>query len=150
MKSPMQKEGETEGYLDWTILKYGWLIVFLIHGVFLYIGLHWLRQAYHMEHASLYTPEQLRISHLLTSVYMVSIAFSLILVILAVFVLEIFRGVQRMSQDMQDIREALDLAPPRSSGLDLFEPVDEPLDDTIPLAEDAAKLRSEAEAPDDG
>jgi hypothetical protein len=24
-----------QGYLDWTVLKYGWLVVFLIHGIFL-------------------------------------------------------------------------------------------------------------------
>jgi hypothetical protein len=102
-----------EGLLDWTVLKYGWLLVFLIHGSFLFIGLHFLRQAAYMENPALYTPEQIRISYMLTSTYMVAIAFSLILVILAVFVLEIFRTTQKILFDLEELRgELLEEAPP--------------------------------------
>jgi magnesium-transporting ATPase (P-type) len=110
--SPVTNKKRPEGLLDWTVLKYGWLIVFLIHGSFLFIGLHFLRQAAYMENPALYTPEQLRISHLLTSTYMVTIAFSLILVILAVFVLEIFRTTQKLLMDVEELREELLGSPP--------------------------------------
>ena len=100
------------GYLDWTVLKYGWLVVFLIHGIFLMIGLRFLRSAAYYHDPSLYSPEQLRISHLLDSMYMFSIAFSLLLVILAVFVLEIFRTTQKIVADLEDVKDALDAAPP--------------------------------------
>ncbi len=132
----------TRGILDWTILKYGWLIVFLIHGVFLYMGLIFLRQAYHMEGPTLYTPEQLRISLLLTSIYMVSIAFSLILVILAVFVLEIFRATQKLSEDLDALKDELGVGrglPGLDEATDGRRERDD-VDDTIPLGADRPGL----------
>lgn len=110
-----------EGILDWTVLKYGWLIVFMIHGIFLVIGLGFLRRAAYLsetgvfrakELANLYGPEQLRISNLLDSMYMFAIAFSLILVILAVFVLEIFRTTQKVLMDVEELRDLLQDGPP--------------------------------------
>jgi hypothetical protein len=76
------------------------------------IGLRFLRSAAYYHDPSLYSPEQLRISHLLDSMYMFSIAFSLLLVILAVFVLEIFRTTQKIVAELEDVKDALDAAPP--------------------------------------
>ena len=106
---------------DWTILKYGWIGVFLVHIVFLGAGLWFLKQAYYMEDMSLYTPEQLRISYFLTFGYMTTIAFSVIMLIQAVFVLEIFRATRRLSAEIEDLKGRID-----PGGVDRTMPVDPP------------------------
>lgn len=108
---------QPEGILDWTVLKYGWLIVFVIHGIFLSIGLGFLRAASRAHHPTLYSPEQVRISNMLEAHYMFSIAFSLIVVVLAVFVLEIFRATQKLLIEVRELREAVAGAPPSLADL---------------------------------
>jgi hypothetical protein len=106
---------------DWTILKYGWVGVFLVHVVFLGVGLYFLKQAYYMEDVSLYTPAELRISYFLTSVYMATIAFSVVLLIVAVFVLEIFRSLRKLSAEVAELGEKLE-----GGSVDKTIPVDPP------------------------
>ena len=89
---------------DWTILKYGWLAVFIIHIAFLGIGVFWLKQAWRMEHPDLYTIPELRVSYALTAAYMITISFSIILLIITVFVFDLFRTVRRLSRDLEDMR----------------------------------------------
>lgn len=76
---------------DWTVMKYGWLAVFSLHVVFLIGGIHWLKSALNLWDSELLSPGQIRIENFITAVYMLTIAFSIILLILAVFVFEIFR-----------------------------------------------------------
>ena len=90
---------------DWTILKYGWLAVFIIHIAFLAMGVFWLKQALRMEHPSLYNIPQLRISHTLTALYLITIAFSIILLIITVFVFEIFRTTRRLAREIEEVRD---------------------------------------------
>ncbi len=109
----MSQRSKSEGLLDWTVLKYGWLLVFAVHGIFLWIGMTFLRSAAYSHNTALYSPEQLRISQLLDSMYMFAIAFSLLLVILAVFVLEIFRATQKILMELQELKASRDLAVPQ-------------------------------------
>jgi hypothetical protein len=81
---------------DWALLKYGWLAVFLVHVAFLAIGVWQIRAALEMWDPKFLEVEQRRIDHVIQAVYMVTIAFSIILLILAVFVLEIFRTQHRL------------------------------------------------------
>lgn len=134
-----------KGYLDWTVLRYGWVVVFLIHAAFLVIGLQFLRRAYLMHHDALYTIDQLRISHLLTGAYMLGVAFSLILVILAIFVLEIFRTTHRLAQDVAELRAELAPSPADLSyltgggGLGAGDDLGEDVDDTMPMGMEVAR-----------
>jgi len=89
---------------DWTILKYGWLAVFIIHIAFLAMGIYWLKQAWRLEHPELYSIAELRYSYALTAQYMLAIAFSIILLIITVFVFEIFRSQRRITRELDDLR----------------------------------------------
>jgi len=66
---------------------------------------------------------------------MVAIAFSLLLVILAVFVLEIFRTTQKILLDLEELREDLREAPPSLAALG----------EDGPLPESSTELRSGGE-----
>lgn len=68
----------------------------MLHVVFLLGGIQWLKEALNEWDASLITASQRVLEHFITAAYMLSIAFSIILLILAVFVLEIFRTQRRM------------------------------------------------------
>lgn len=120
-----------EGILDWTVLKYGWLLVFLLHGVFLWLGLSLLRSEAYKVGKDLGVMAELRITHLLHGAYLVAIAFSLILVVLAVFVLEIFRANQKILLDLEDLREDLQSMAPVWEGATSLEedPWNQPPDD---------------------
>ena len=90
---------------DWTVLKYGWLAVFIIHIAYLAVGVFWLKRAMRMEHAELFTIPEVRISYALTASHMITIAFSTILLIMTVFIFEIFKMMRRLVRDVEDIRE---------------------------------------------
>lgn len=89
---------------DWTVLRYGWLAVFLIHIAFLAMGVFWLKRAWRMEDASLYSVPEVRISHVITAGYMLTIAFSIILLIITVFLFEVFKMLRRVAADVEEIR----------------------------------------------
>ena len=86
-------------------MKYGWLAVFLVHVVFLAFGVYHIKAALDMYDPRLIDVDQRRIELVIQAVYMVTIAFSIILLILAVFVLEIFRNQRRLMHQMDEILE---------------------------------------------
>lgn len=88
---------------DWSVLKYGWLAVFLLHVAFLGIGVYNIKAALEMFDPELIRVEQRRLDYVIQAIYMVTIAFSIILLILAVFVLEIFRNQRRLMHQMDQI-----------------------------------------------
>ena len=88
---------------DWAVLKYGWLAVFLLHVAFLGMGVYNIKMALDMFDPDLIRVEQRRLDFVIQAVYMVTIAFSIILLILAVFVLEIFRNQRRLMHQMDQI-----------------------------------------------
>jgi len=81
---------------DWVILKYGWLFVFLVHIVFLGAGVREMRAAQELFSPELLDTAQLRLDHVFQAIYMWTIAFSILLLIVAVFILEIFRNQKRI------------------------------------------------------
>jgi len=94
---------------DWTVLKYGWLAVFIIHIAYLAVGVFWLKRALRLEHTELFTIPEVRITYALTAAHMVTIAFSTILLIITVFVFEIFKMHRRLAEDIEDIRQSMGL-----------------------------------------
>jgi hypothetical protein len=114
----------TRSIEDWAVLKYGWLAVFLVHVIFLASGVFFIKQALDITDpsphamAKLIDVEQRRLEMVIQAVYMVTIAFSIILLILAVFVLEVFRNQRRLMTRLEELvaeREA-QAGPPRSGG----------------------------------
>lgn len=93
----------TRSIEDWAILKYGWLAVFLVHVVFLAFGVWHIKAALDMYDPRLIDVDQRRIELVIQAVYMVTIAFSIILLILAVFVLEIFRNQRRIMTRLEEV-----------------------------------------------
>ncbi len=85
-------------------MKYGWLAVFVLHIVFLIMGVHWLKSALNLWHADLLAPSQIRLENFITATYMLTIAFSIILLILAVFVFEIFRAQRKILRILAEER----------------------------------------------
>lgn len=99
----------TRSIEDWAVLKYGWLAVFLVHVIFLSSGVFFIKQALDITDPSpqamsrLVDVEQRRLELVIQAVYMVTIAFSIILLILAVFVLEVFRNQRRLMARLEEI-----------------------------------------------
>lgn len=81
---------------DWAVLKWGWLAIFLLHLAFLIVGIHFMKEALRLEDPTLLVPSERRIGLVIEALYSVTIAFSILLLILAVFVLEIFRAQRRI------------------------------------------------------
>ncbi|MBI3890014.1 MAG: hypothetical protein HY303_00635 [Candidatus Wallbacteria bacterium] len=81
---------------DWTVMKYGWLGVFVLHVVFLLAGVHWLKSALNLWDTQLLEPGQIRLENFITAAYMLTIAFSIMLLIMAVFIFEIFRAQRKI------------------------------------------------------
>lgn len=102
---------------DWTVLKYGWLAVFIIHIAYLAVGVFWLKRALRMEHAELFTIPEVRLSYAMTAAHMITIAFSTILLIMTVFIFEIFKMTRRLARDVEDIREFVG-APAAPNGME--------------------------------
>ncbi len=71
---------------DSGILKYFWFFVFLLHIVFLGMGIYWLNEGYKLIDFAQFSKRELRIDNLFISMYMLSIAFSLILAIISIYV----------------------------------------------------------------
>ena len=101
----MEAPGKSRMIEDWAILKYGWLAVFLLHVAFLGIGVYNIKAALEMFDPELIRVEQRRLDYVIQAVYMVTIAFSIILLILAVFVLEIFRNQRRLMHQLDELLE---------------------------------------------
>lgn len=101
---------------DWLLMKYGWLAVFVLHIVFLLMGVHWLKSALNLWDSELLTTSQIRLEHFITAAYMLTIAFSIILLILAVFIFEIFRTQRKILRLVSEL-SAVD-ARPRVAGDD--------------------------------
>lgn len=101
----MEQTGRSRMIEDWSVLKYGWLAVFLLHVAFLGIGVYNFKAALEMFDPELIRVEQRRLDYVIQAIYMVTIAFSIILLILAVFVLEIFRNQRRLMHQMDEILE---------------------------------------------
>jgi len=91
------------------------MIVFLIHVVFLAFGMQQIKIALDMFEPELLAPSQLRLDHVIQAVYMVTIAFSILLLILAVFVLEIFRTQRRIINHLMELKEAQEKSESTSS-----------------------------------
>ncbi|MBI4860349.1 MAG: hypothetical protein HY815_08815 [Candidatus Riflebacteria bacterium] len=91
---------------DWAILKYGWLAVFLFHVAFLYFGVREIKIALDIFDKTLLSTDQRRIDHVIQAIYMVTLAFSIILLIIAVFVLEIFRAQRKILLEIQGLKDA--------------------------------------------
>jgi hypothetical protein len=81
---------------DWSVLKYGWLAVFGAHLTFLFLGMQFIKDAMRLDHPSLLDPAERRITLVIEALYAITIAFSILLLILAVFVLEILRLQRRV------------------------------------------------------
>ncbi len=81
---------------DWTIFKYGWLAIFLIHIAFLAVGIHYLMTAYNMDHPDLLKAQALRGTYLIIAGYMMVIAFSVLLLVLAILIFEVFRSQRKI------------------------------------------------------
>ena len=107
----MEEPGRSRMIEDWSVLKYGWLAVFLLHVAFLSIGVYNIKAALEMFDPELIRVEQRRLDYVIQAIYMVTIAFSIILLILAVFVLEIFRNQRRLMHQMDQILERQGGAP---------------------------------------
>jgi hypothetical protein len=108
----------TRSIEDWSVLKYGWLAVFLVHVVFLASGVWFIKQALDITDpnpkaiAKLLDLDQRRFELVIQAGYMVTIAFSIILLILAVFVLELFRNQRRMMTRLEEVIAERSGAPP--------------------------------------
>ena len=103
---------------DWSVLKYGWLAVFLVHVAFLAMGVYYIKASLDMFDPelikstarrldltiqSVYIFEQRRMDLVIQATYMVTVAFSIIMLIIAVFVLEIFRNQRRLMHQLDEI-----------------------------------------------
>jgi hypothetical protein len=110
----MDRPGKSQ-LRDWAVLKYGWLIVVLVHVVFLGLGVQQIRSALDMFDPELLNISQLRLDHVIQATYMVTIAFSVILLILAVFILEIFRTQRAILNELQELRDVQEAHQPRPS-----------------------------------
>lgn len=100
---------------DWAILKYGWLLVFLVHVVFLGFGVVEIKQALDMFDKKLLEIAELRIDHVIQGLYMLVIAFSVLLLIVAIFALEIFRTQRRILRELAALR-SVGIASPADLG----------------------------------
>ena len=113
---------------DWTVLKYGWLAIFIIHIAYLAVGVFWLKRALRMEGAVLLTLPELRVSYSLTAAHMITIAFSTILLIITVFIFEIFKMMRRLVADVEDLKEVVY---EKQSGICAKDVFDEASDDEL-------------------
>ena len=107
----------TRSIEDWAILKYGWLAVFLVHVIFLASGVYFIKQALDIYDPKLIEVDQRRLEMVIQAIYMVTVAFSIILLILAVFVLEVFRNQRRLMTRLEELvaeREERGGPPPQS------------------------------------
>jgi hypothetical protein len=100
----MSSEERSQHYIeDWLVLKYGWLLVFVVHVAFLGIGVWQIKTALDLWAPDLISPEARRLDHVIHAVYMIAISFSILLLILAVFVLEIFRNQYKLMRRLDEM-----------------------------------------------
>lgn len=88
---------------DWTIFKYGWLIVFTLHMAFLAVGVHYMMAAYNMDHPDLLKAQGLRGTYLIIAGYMMVIAFSVLLLVLSILVFEVFRSQRKILRKLESM-----------------------------------------------
>jgi len=92
---------------DWTILRYGWLAVFIIHIGYLIAGNQALKSALAITDPLLKAPPEVRITLALTSAKMIIVGFSSVLLMITVFIYEIFKMVRSMKMEISGISHTL-------------------------------------------
>ena len=92
---------------DWTVLRYGWLAVFIIHITYLILGNQWLKGALAVVDPTFQAPPQLRITYALTSARMIVVGFSSVILMITVFIYEIFKMVREMKMELSEIKMSL-------------------------------------------
>ncbi len=89
------------------ILRYCWFCVFLLHIVFLTMGIYWLNEGYKMIDISSFSKGELQFDSLFLAMYLQSIAFSLILLMTAIYVYVIQSRQEALMRQIQEIRQML-------------------------------------------
>jgi len=92
---------------DWTILRYGWLVVFIIHICYLIAGNQWLKSALALNGPLLESMPEVRITYALTSARMIIVGFSSVLLMITVFIYEIFKMVKAMKIEIGQLNQIL-------------------------------------------
>jgi hypothetical protein len=103
---------------DWTVLRYGWLAVFIIHIGYLIAGNQALKGALAVSSPLLNTPPEVRITFALTSAKMIIVGFSAVLLMITVFIYEIFKMVRAMKLELAQIHHGMQYADSVPVGLD--------------------------------
>lgn len=94
---------------DWTVLRYGWLAVFILHIGYLIAGNQWLKSALAISDPLLNAPPEVRITYALTSAKMIIVGFSAVLLMITVFIYEIFKMVRAMKIEISQIHHSMEL-----------------------------------------
>ena len=92
---------------DWTVLRYGWLAVFIIHIGYLIAGNQALKSALAITDPLLKAPPEVRITLALTSAKMIIVGFSSVLLMITVFIYEIFKMVRSMKMEISVIHNTV-------------------------------------------
>lgn len=103
---------------DWTVFKYGWLVIFVLHMAFLAVGVHYLMAAYNMDHPDLLKAQGLRGTYLIIAGYMMVIAFSVLLLVLAILIFEVFRTQRKILRKLDSMGIDADSLPEEDEGSD--------------------------------
>lgn len=101
---------------DWAVLKYGWLFILMVHIVFLAAGVREIKSAIEMFDPALLDPSERRLDHVMQALYMWTLAFSIILMVLSVFVMEIFRSQRKILQLLTLQQRPAEPPPPTNAG----------------------------------
>lgn len=88
---------------DRDLLKYFWYFIFLLHITFLGMGIYWLNEGYKLLDAHNISKGELRLDTLFLAIHMESIAFSIILLIIAIYVYIIHRKQNLILKQLREI-----------------------------------------------
>jgi hypothetical protein len=93
---------------DRELLKYFWYFIFLLHITFLGMGIYWLNEGYKLLDAHNISKGELRLDTLFLAIHMESVAFSIILLVIAIYVYVIHRKQNMILKQMREIRSCLE------------------------------------------
>ncbi len=109
LKNPAHRPTSNLKVLGWC-----WFGAFTLHIVFLAMGIYWLNEGYKMIDASELTRGELRVDSLFLALYLQSIAFSMILLLIAIYTFviqsrqeKLLQGQARLLDKISDLEEKL-------------------------------------------
>jgi hypothetical protein len=91
---------------DRDILKYFWFLIFTLHIIFMLMAIYWLNQGLDFDVTQL-SYEGLRIDKLFIAIHMGSIAFSMLLLIIAIYANVLASRQNKMLKQLREMQASL-------------------------------------------